>query len=97
MSHPGSAKALLHLAFGVRNDRHLAPTMLVAVRSQPPQLTNSCAPKNLSITRLEQMPAFDNYDPANVKNVSAVVFDMLEVEDGLNAIVGPSKKPCHQA
>ena len=47
----------------------------------------------LSITRLlEQMPAFDNYDPANVKNVSAVVFDMLEVEDGLNAIVGLVKE-----
>lgn len=47
----------------------------------------------LSITRLlEQMPAFDNYDPANVKNVSALVFDMLEVEDGLNAIVGLVKE-----
>ena len=47
----------------------------------------------LSITRLlEQMPAFDNYDPSNVKNVSAVVFDMLEVEDGLNAIVGLVKE-----
>ena len=47
----------------------------------------------LSITRLlEQMPAFDNYDPANVKNVSALVFDMLGVEDGLNAIVGLVKE-----
>ena len=43
----------------------------------------------LSITRLvEQLPAFESYDATRVKNVSELVFEMLEVEDGLHAIVG---------
>ena len=43
----------------------------------------------LSITRLvEQLPVFESYDAARVKHVSELVFEMLEVEDGLHAIVG---------
>lgn len=43
----------------------------------------------LSISRMiDGLPVFEGYDEGRVRHVSELVFDMLEAEDGLDAIVG---------
>ena len=43
----------------------------------------------LEITSMiNNLPVFAGYDPDNINRVSAVVFDLLEQEDGLDAIFG---------
>jgi tellurite resistance protein len=43
----------------------------------------------LTMTRIiETLPAFSQYDVDRVTNVSNLVYDLLEAEDGLDAIIG---------
>lgn len=43
----------------------------------------------LSMTRIiEALPAFEGYDTGRIANVSGLVYDLLEAEDGLDAIIG---------
>ncbi len=37
---------------------------------------------------VNQLPIFAGYDPDRIKTVSQTVFDLLEVEDGLDALFG---------
>jgi tellurite resistance protein len=47
----------------------------------------------LSISRIiEDLPAFKGYKMDRLSTVSAIVFDMLEADDGLDAIVGLVKE-----
>lgn len=47
----------------------------------------------LSINRIvDALPAFANYDKDRIKTVSQAVFDILEDEDGLDALLGLVKE-----
>ncbi|MEM7404487.1 MAG: tellurite resistance TerB family protein [Pseudomonadota bacterium] len=47
------------------------------------------APELLSISRMiDGLPVFEDYDEERVRHISEMVFDMLEADDGLDAIVG---------
>jgi hypothetical protein len=47
----------------------------------------------LSINRIiEGLPAFDGYEPERLRTVSGVVFEILDAEDGLDAIIGLAKE-----
>jgi tellurite resistance protein len=47
----------------------------------------------LSISRMvDALPAFSNYDKDRLKTVSQTVFDLLEEEDGLDALLGLVKE-----
>lgn len=58
-------------------------------------LTTSAADERMSDTELrsisrmvDALPAFRGYDHDRIRHISAVVFDMLEADDGLDAIIG---------
>lgn len=60
--------------------------VMVAESASDENITNS---ELLSITRIvDHMPIFAGYDPSRIKTVSQVVFDLFEVEDGLDALFG---------
>ena len=60
--------------------------VMVAESASDENITNS---ELLSITRIvDHMPIFADYDPGRIKTVSQVVFDLFEVEDGLDALFG---------
>lgn len=40
---------------------------------------------------VNQLPVFAGFDPDRIKSVSSVVFELLEAEDGLDAIFGLAK------
>ena len=47
----------------------------------------------LSINRIiEGLPVFDGYDPERIRQVSGIVFDILDAEDGLDVIIGLAKE-----
>tara|TARA_B100000676_G_C17995145_1_gene797316 strand:- start:874 stop:1299 length:426 start_codon:yes stop_codon:yes gene_type:complete len=47
----------------------------------------------LSILRIvDSLPAFDGYDESRVRATSEMVFEILDEEDGLDAIVGLAKE-----
>jgi len=47
------------------------------------------APELLSISRIvDYLPVFENYDRDRLANVSQTVYDLLEEEDGLDALFG---------
>ncbi len=46
----------------------------------------------LSITRIiDHLPAFQDYEHERIRMVSGWVFEMMEVDDGLDAIIGLAK------
>ncbi len=46
-------------------------------------------PELLSIMRIvDSLPIFESYDRERISSVSSTVFDLLEVEDGLDALFG---------
>ncbi len=60
--------------------------VMVAESASDENITNS---ELLSITRIvDHMPIFAGYDPSRIKTVSQVVFDLFEIEDGLDALFG---------
>ena len=60
--------------------------VMVAESASDENITNS---ELLSITRIvDHMPIFADYDSERIKTVSQVVFDLFEVEDGLDALFG---------
>lgn len=60
--------------------------LMVAESASDENITNS---ELLSITRIvDHMPIFADYDSSRFKTVSQVVFDLFEVEDGLDALFG---------
>lgn len=60
--------------------------VMVAESASDENITNS---ELMSITRIvDHMPIFADYDSARIKTVSQVVFDLFEVEDGLDALFG---------
>lgn len=60
--------------------------LMVAESASDENITNS---ELLSITRIvDHMPIFADYDSSRIKAVSQVVFDLFEVEDGLDALFG---------
>jgi tellurite resistance protein len=60
--------------------------VMVAESASDENITNS---ELLSITRIvDHMPIFANYDSSRIKMVSQVVFDLFEVEEGLDALFG---------
>lgn len=60
--------------------------VMVAESASDENITNS---ELLSITRIvDHMPIFAKYDSSRIKTVSQVVFDLFEVEDGLDALFG---------
>ena len=60
--------------------------VMVAESASDENITNS---ELLSITRIvDHMPIFADYDLSRIKTVSQVVFDLFEVEDGLDALFG---------
>ncbi|OUS08899.1 2-dehydro-3-deoxyphosphooctonate aldolase [Rhodobacterales bacterium 52_120_T64] len=60
--------------------------VMVAESASDENITNS---ELLSITRIvDHMPIFADYDSSRIKTVSQVVFDLFEVEDGLDALFG---------
>jgi len=60
--------------------------VMIAESASDENITNS---ELLSITRIvDSMPIFADYDDTRVKRVSQVVFDLFEVEDGLDALFG---------
>ncbi len=60
--------------------------VMVAESASDENITNS---ELMSITRIvDHMPIFADYDSGRIKTVSQVVFDLFEVEDGLDALFG---------
>ena len=60
--------------------------VMVAESASDENITNS---ELLSITRIvDHMPIFADYDSGRIRTVSQVVFDLFEVEDGLDALFG---------
>ncbi len=60
--------------------------VMIAESASDENITNS---ELLSITRMvDHMPIFADYDSTRIKQVSQVVFDLFEVEDGLDALFG---------
>ncbi len=60
--------------------------VMVAESASDENITNS---ELMSITRIvDHMPIFADYDSSRIKTVSQVVFDLFEVEDGLDALFG---------
>ncbi len=60
--------------------------VMIAESASDENITNS---ELLSITRIvDSMPIFAGYDDTRVKRVAQVVFDLFEVEDGLDALFG---------
>ncbi len=60
--------------------------VMVAESASDENITTS---ELLSITRIvDHMPIFADYDLSRIKTVSQVVFDLFEVEDGLDALFG---------
>ena len=60
--------------------------VMIAESASDENITNS---ELLSITRIvDSMPIFADYDDTLVKRVAQVVFDLFEVEDGLDALFG---------
>ncbi|MBL4873124.1 MAG: tellurite resistance TerB family protein [Rhodobacteraceae bacterium] len=60
--------------------------VMVAESASDENITNS---ELMSITRIvDHMPIFAKYDLGRIKTVSQVVFDLFEVEDGLDALFG---------
>ncbi len=60
--------------------------LMIAESASDEDITNS---ELLSITRIvDHMPIFAEYDPSRTKQVAQVVFDLFEVEDGLDALFG---------
>lgn len=60
--------------------------VMVAESASDENITNS---ELMSITRIvDHMPIFASYDSSRIKTVSQVVFDLFEVEDGLDALFG---------
>ncbi len=60
--------------------------VMIAESASDEDITNS---ELLSITRIvDHMPIFANYDSSRTKQVAQVVFDLFEVEDGLDALFG---------
>jgi len=60
--------------------------VMIAESASDEDITNS---ELLSITRIvDHMPIFADYDASRTKTVAQVVFDLFEVEDGLDALFG---------
>lgn len=60
--------------------------VMIAESASDENITNS---ELLSITRtVDHMPIFAGYDGARIKTVSQTVFDLFEIEDGLDALFG---------
>lgn len=60
--------------------------VMVAESASDESITNS---ELMSITRIvDHMPIFADYDSSRIKRVSQAVFDLFEVEDGLDALFG---------
>ncbi len=60
--------------------------VMVAESASDENITNS---ELMSITRIvDHMPIFADYDSSRIKTVSQVVFDLFEIEDGLDALFG---------
>lgn len=60
--------------------------VMIAESASDENITNS---ELLSITRMvDHMPIFAKYDSTRIQQVSHVVFDLFEVEDGLDALFG---------
>ncbi len=60
--------------------------VMIAESASDESITNS---ELMSITRIvDHMPIFADYDSSRIKQVSQVVFDLFEVEDGLDALFG---------
>ncbi len=60
--------------------------VMVAESASDENITNS---ELLSITRIvDHMPIFADYDSSRIKTVTQVVFDLFEIEDGLDALFG---------
>jgi tellurite resistance protein len=60
--------------------------MMIAVSAADENLSTR---ELLSITRIvDYLPIFQGYDRDRIKTVSQTVFDLLEVEDGLDALFG---------
>ena len=60
--------------------------VMIAESASDEDITNS---ELLSITRIvDHMPIFADYDSSRIKTVAEVVFDLFEVEDGLDALFG---------
>jgi len=60
--------------------------VMIAESASDEDITNS---ELLSITRIvDHMPIFADYDSDRIKQVAQVVFDLFEVDDGLDALFG---------
>lgn len=60
--------------------------VMIAESASDEDITNT---ELMSITRIvDHMPIFAEYDMERVKTVAQVVFDLFEVEDGLDALFG---------
>ncbi|HIP24788.1 MAG TPA: 2-dehydro-3-deoxyphosphooctonate aldolase [Rhodobacteraceae bacterium] len=60
--------------------------VMIAESASDESITNS---ELMSITRIvDHMPIFADYDSSRIKQVSQVVFDLFEIEDGLDALFG---------
>lgn len=60
--------------------------VMVAASASDEQITT---PELLSIVRIvDSLPIFEGYDRERIGEVSRTVFDLLEVEDGLDALFG---------
>jgi len=60
--------------------------VMVAESASDENITNS---ELLSITHMvDYMPIFAGYDASRIKSVSQAVFDLFEVEEGLDALFG---------
>lgn len=60
--------------------------VMIAESASDESITNS---ELMSITRIvDHMPIFASYDSSRIKQVSQVVFDLFEEEDGLDALFG---------
>ncbi|MCF6273855.1 MAG: tellurite resistance TerB family protein [Rhodobacteraceae bacterium] len=60
--------------------------VMIAESASDEDITNS---ELLSITRIvDHMPIFADYDSSRIKQVAQTVFDLFEIEDGLDALFG---------
>ena len=60
--------------------------VMIAESASDEDITNT---ELMSITRIvDHMPIFAEYDPGRFKTVAQVVFDLFEIEDGLDALFG---------
>ena len=64
--------------------------LMIAESASDEDITNI---ELLSITRIvDHMPIFTGYDAGRIKTVAQAVFDLFEVEDGLDALFGIIRK-----